>query len=310
MKPRIKWLAGLLALVAVPYYWLLIDNRPGGAPPRALDLAELRRLADAVPGPKPDEIAVQIVGWRRVPGTLMAAGTGLKRVLVGIYAIRVRGPWGDVMIDSGFSAADAKRLGLERFVPAEQAKVDAALRTARRIVFTHEHPDHLYGLLRLPDFARVAGRALVPPEQGPDAPLAGEAPWPRGSRHRLTPFSYAGMTAIAPGVVLIRTPGHTPGSQMVYVRLARGREVVFAGDTATMARSWEELRARSRLLSDFLAPEDRAAVFGWLKALQALHRAAPAVFIAPGHDFEYLLHKAPRDTFRFRFDRAPDGPAE
>ncbi|MET0372872.1 MAG: MBL fold metallo-hydrolase [Rhizorhabdus sp.] len=302
MKPRIKWLAAVLLLIAGPYYWLLIDNRPGSAPPRAIDLAGLRRLADAVPGPKPETIAVQIVGWRRVPGTVMAAGTGLKRTLVGIYAIRVRGPWGDVMIDSGFSAADADRLGLEKFTPAEQARVDAALRTARRIVVTHEHPDHLYGQLRLPDFARVAPRALILREQGPDAPLAGKAPWPRGARGRIAPFSYNGMTAIAPGVVLVRTPGHTPGSQMIYVRLAGGREVLFAGDTATMARNWKELRARSRLVSDFLAPEDRTAVFGWLKALQALHRAAPAVFIVPGHDFEYLLHNAPRDSFRMNFD--------
>jgi glyoxylase-like metal-dependent hydrolase (beta-lactamase superfamily II) len=224
-----------------------------------------------------------------------------------MYAIRVRGPWGDIVIDSGLGPADAERLQLERFVPRDQARFDAALRTARLIVLTHEHPDHLNGLLRLPQFPRVAPRALLLPEQRPDAPLARAAPWPAGSRAALPRFDYKGMAAIAPGVVLIRTPGHTPGAQMVFVRLAGGREVLLAGDTATVARSWREVRARSRLLSDFLAPEDRAAVFDWLKALRALHRAAPEVFIVPGHDFEYVEDHAPADVFRFRFgEPAPD----
>ena len=54
--------------------------------------------------------------------------------------------------------------------------------------------------------------------------------------------------AVAPGVVVIPAPSHTLGSQMVFVKLADGREFLFAGDIATMASSWRELRARSRLI--------------------------------------------------------------
>jgi glyoxylase-like metal-dependent hydrolase (beta-lactamase superfamily II) len=38
-----------------------------------------------------------------------------------------------------------------------------------------------------------------------------------------------GVIQFAPGVVLIKAAGHTPGSQMVHVRLASGKEVMLVG---------------------------------------------------------------------------------
>ena len=91
-----------------------------------------------------------------------------------------------------------------------QARVDAALRRARLIVFTHEHVDHLGGLLRLSDWRAVIAHALITQEQTPTGTVARTLPWPKGAAAAIHPFRYTGMVAIAPGVVLIRTPGHTP----------------------------------------------------------------------------------------------------
>ncbi|MCA1662557.1 MAG: MBL fold metallo-hydrolase [Novosphingobium sp.] len=301
MKRRYKLLLALLVLIGVPYYWLLIDNRPGDGPGAQLDIAELRRLAESIPGPKPEAVAVQTVGWRRVPGTLFVAGGGLKRNLLTIQAGLLSGPWGEIVIDGGFGAQDAEEFGLEAFRPDHQARVDAAMRRARRIVFTHEHLDHIGGLLRLPDFAQVAPKALITPEQMRGNRWADGLPWPRGARESLRAFRYSGMTAIAPGVVLIRTPGHTPGSQMVYARLADGREALFAGDTATMERSWRQVRARSRLVGDLMVGEDRAAVFAWLKAVNRLHRENPELIVIAGHDEEALRFAKPPPGIAFEF---------
>ncbi len=290
MRHRYKLLIALLVLTGIPFYWLLVDNRPGSATPAVIDIAEARRLAASIPGPPPETVHVQQVGWRRLPGTLFVAGGGLKRNLISIYALELNGPWGSIVIDSGMGAEEAGQMGLERYSPADQSKVDAALRTARVIVFTHEHSDHIAGLLRLPDFAAVARKALIPPEQAPDGLKTRDLPWPADARRAFPPFAYTGMKAIAPGVVLIRTPGHTPGSQMIFARLANGREYLFAGDTATMARSWQQTRARSRLVGDFIVGEDRAAVFGWLKAIRAAQAANPELVVIPGHDYETLLY--------------------
>ena len=290
MRRRYKLLIALLLLIGIPFYWLLVDNRPGNAKPAVIDIAQARRLAAALPGAPPETVSVQQVGWRRVPGAVFVAGGGLKRNLISIYALKLDGPWGGIVIDSGMGPAEAAQMGLERYSPKDQAKVDAALRAARLIVFTHEHPDHIAGLLHLPDFDAVVQKALIPAEQAPDGRKAGELPWPPHARRAIPPFAYTGMTAIAPGVVLIRTPGHTPGSQMIFARLANGREYLFTGDTATMARSWEQLRARSRLVGDFIVGEDRAAVFGWLKAIRAAKVAEPKLVVVPGHDYETLLY--------------------
>ena len=305
MRRRYKILLALVAIIGAPYYWLLIDNRPGDDPGPVIRIADLRRLADTIPGPHPEAVAIQQIGWRRVPGTLFVAGGGLKRNLLSIQAGLISGPWGEVVVDSGFGTADAEMFGLEVYQPANQARVDAAMRRARLIVFTHEHADHIGGLLRLDDWAKVLPRALIIPEQGPSDAVARSLPWPRGAAAAIHPFRYTGMAAIAPGVVVIRTPGHTPGSQMVYARLADGREYLFAGDTATMARNWEQLRARSRLIGDLIAHEDRRAVFGWLKAIRRLHRAAPAMTIIPGHEYEALAFEAPRHRLGFEFPPAP-----
>lgn len=304
MRRRYKLLLAALVTGGVPYYWLLIDNHERDVPERRLDLRELRRLADSVPGAKPQEVVVQQVAWRRLPGALMVAGGGLKRNNVVVQSFLLTRPaGGDIVIDTGFSEADARAGRFERHIGEWQGRVDAAMRRAGLILFTHEHLDHIGGLLHLRDFAAVARRALITPEQLGGNRWSDSLPWPRGARAAIRPFRYRGMAAVAPGVVLIRTPGHTPGSQMIFARLANGREYLFTGDTATMDRSWLLVRGRSRLVTDLIAPEDRAAVLGWLGAVRRLKLEDPAIVIVPGHDYEVLTD--PRRHTHVRFDFPP-----
>ncbi len=67
------------------------------------------------------------------------------------------------------------------------------------------------------------------------------------------------MQAVAPGVVVIPMPGHTPGSQVVYVRRADGVELLFLGDIVWNARNLRERRGKSRLIG-WLAGEDAPAL--------------------------------------------------
>src|SRR5262249_41940378 len=45
-------------------------------------------------------------------------------------------------------------------------------------------------------------------------------------------LDYPQYYPVAPGVVLIRSPGHSPDSQMVFIRLQSGREILHSVDSA------------------------------------------------------------------------------
>jgi glyoxylase-like metal-dependent hydrolase (beta-lactamase superfamily II) len=199
-----------------------------------------------------------------------------------------------IVIDSGLTAADARAMEMEAYGPNTQARIERALGEAGLVLVTHEHPDHQGALVALGGLPLLQA-ARLNPGQTRSAPLAAKLAWLAGAAPtaRITPGA---PQAVAPGVVVIPAPSHTPGSQMIYVRLANGRELLFAGDIATFGQSWEETRARSRLVSEHFAPEDRHEVFAWLRTIRALRDSAPALIILPGHDPEWIGdpdHKVP-----------------
>ena len=78
------FLLALLLLIGGPVYWLLLDSRSydvlaaNAAPAKRLDIADLRQLANAIPGQKPSAVSLELSAWKRLPGDLLAAGSGLR----------------------------------------------------------------------------------------------------------------------------------------------------------------------------------------------------------------------------------------
>ncbi len=297
----------LLVVAGLPYYWLFIDSRPGDAQPKAVSIVRLRELAAKIPGQRPVSVEMEEVAYARVPGNVFVAGSGIKRKYFGFMAFRLPVPGsGAAIIDTGMTEAVASELGVERFIAPAQAKVDAAVRQAGLILATHEHSDHMAGLAALSSDPAIA-RARLGQQQLPNAPLAGRLPW--ANRTGLTAtIAPGGPQALAPGIVAIPAPSHTPGSQMIYVQLASGKEYLFAGDIATMAQSWRELRGRSRLITDYVAKEDRRETFAWLMTIRRLAADAPELRIIPGHDFEWILDTKNRTGIRRGFTSPPVQP--
>ena len=290
----------LLLLFGVPYYWLLIDNRPGNAVAKPISIGQLRALAAAKPGFAPIQVEVELVAYRRLPGALFVAGNGIKRRLIGVMVWRLPVPGsGPVVIDSGMNAEAAKAMGMESFSPEAWTKVEQALDEASQIVITHEHADHLGGVVSL-GRRDLLERVRFNPQQLPGNRWTDLLAWPQGDLPQPS-INGTAPVAIAPGVVVIPAASHTDGSQMVFVRLADGREFLFTGDIATMAQSWQELRARSRLIGDHLAPESRGEVFAWLKTVRALKAQSPGLIVLPGHDFEWLIQPENKGKVQFHF---------
>ena len=309
MLRRHKWRAAFLVLFLMglaAFGWLLRWNGAGEPQPRPVSMVQLRALAAASPGPVPVELAAERVAYRRLPQDLLAAGTGLEPRILAVWAFRITMADGStILIDTGMTGAQTSTMGLDGFDSEGAGRISRALRAARLIIPTHEHVDHLGGLAALLRSDRAAGeaalaRTLLNRGQLPDQPLSAQLDWPMPVSASAR-IADGAPQAAAPGVVVIPAPGHTPGSQMIYLRTADGREWLFTGDTASFDANWKELRGRSMLMQ-MIAPEDRAAVFGWLATIRTLKAQAPGLIVIPGHDYSALFDSSRQPLMPLTFE--------
>jgi glyoxylase-like metal-dependent hydrolase (beta-lactamase superfamily II) len=279
----------LILIVAVPYYWLLMDTGPGSVAPRMIDIARLRALADGQIGPRPVSIEYAAVASDVEPGTLLVAGGGLRSEETAVFVWHLPTPGGDTVINSGLTGDQAVASGFAVYRDGDQATVDRWLGTARRVIFTSEEIDHVGGLVaQLAASPALAAKVIGNPDQLNAIRLLTPAvsgmlkPAPEAL---LRPSGYG---VIAPGIAVVRAPGHLPGGQLIYVHLQNGREFLFLGDIAPMHRNIEWQRPRSRYAAEWLGSEDRAATLAWIKGIAALKARAPALTLVYGHDYGWL----------------------
>jgi len=96
---------------------------------------------------------------------------------------------------------------------------------------------------------------------------------------------YEMLLPVAPGIVLIRAPGHTPGHQMVYVHVREGVEYLLIGDIGWSLDNVTELKLRpeatiNRINED---PEALMAQLRWLNGI-----LQEGILVVPSHDDELL----------------------
>ncbi len=278
--------AVLAAVTIAASYWLFYDNRMPASGNFPLDIAAVRREAGRLPGPGPVRIETEMLAHRRVPQIAMVAGTDWGKVDIAQLSHRLVWPNASLIIDTGFDEATARQFEVAHYDHGAWQRITGAIEQANAIVVTHEHSDHLGGLVAHPRLATVLPRALLNPEQVGDSPYIRPLRWPANARDGYRPLRYQSLRVIAPGVVLIRAPGHTPGSQMIYVRRADGREFLFMGDVASLADNVRLERIRSRLVTDYITHEDRSAVMRQTQALHTLAARYPDLVLVPGHDAE------------------------
>jgi glyoxylase-like metal-dependent hydrolase (beta-lactamase superfamily II) len=151
---------------------------------------------------------------------------------------------------------------LARFVIPERETLTAGLRTlgyragdVTHVVLSHLHQDHIGGLAELPDAEIIVSDAEWMTLSHPFAPVNGlmrehiDLPGLRWNRvtpeatadAALLPFRNARDLFGDGSLVLLPTPGHTPGSVSLLVRQTGHPPIVLVGDLTYDVRSLAEL---------------------------------------------------------------------
>jgi glyoxylase-like metal-dependent hydrolase (beta-lactamase superfamily II) len=198
-----------------------------------------------------------------------------------------------ILVDTGETAA-ARDIPFARFDVAPEQELPAALAAAGlsagdldQVVLTHMHGDHMDGAVHLGGrpvlvhdaelafahsrLSRVFQRVLRQPipEGVTFTPLALDG-GPFGAFAASRPLTGDGR------VVVVATPGHTPGHVSVVCVDDDGRHVLLAGDATDTV---EQLRARR---PDAVGPDPKAHV-QTLDRILAHGREHPTVYL-PSHD--------------------------
>jgi glyoxylase-like metal-dependent hydrolase (beta-lactamase superfamily II) len=282
-----RWLLALglfVVVLSAGYYWLFGDGGALSSAEYSFDINTVRKTAASMAGARGTDIQVETLSHKAVPETTMVAGTGWRQVDLVRVAYRVAFPDQSIVIDTAYDAETARKRGENRYDDEAWLRLQEGMRSATHIIVTHEHADHIGGLLASPYWKEVLPKALITEEQFDNPQGSLPLTWPEDSRGKYKPLRYDTLLAIAPGVVLIKAPGHTPGSQMIYVQLAGGQEYLFMGDVASLLDNVRQTSIRSRLVTKFISGDDRAEVVAETKALHRLAVDEPNIVLVPGHD--------------------------
>lgn len=252
------------------------------------DIDAIRQASRLIPGPRPLRLNfVTFAESRRTKNFSVKDAPAIPSVQART-AFQVVYPDSYVMVDAGMDLDTHRFFGRgaeEPYDARAAADIARAVRGARLILVTHEHGDHVGGVVRSPDASALAPKTILTKTQVEILQTKPQMPEIRLSEEqarRYVVVDYAPYLPVAPGLVLIKAAGHTPGSQMVYVALTSGREYLLVGDT-----TWH--MDGVRLVKGKDAPwvtEDETAVLAQLRWLNELTRTAPELVIVASHDEE------------------------
>ena len=271
-----------LALLAILF---LSPQKPAGW---TADIGEIRQASKLIPGRAPLRINVLKFAESRRAKKFSVKGAPDEPSVQARTAFQIVYADGYIMLDAGMDQQVHNFFGrgvVEPYDANAAKQVEQAVAGARSIIVTHEHGDHVAGVIHTPSAKDLASKTILTRDQiktlltNPQMPEIKLTP-EIASRYHVIDYDH--YMPFAPGIVLIKAPGHTPGSQMVYVRLDSGREYLFIGDTAWHMDGVRQIKGKD-------APwiqEDEESLTAQLTWLNRLYNTDRNLVIVASHDDE------------------------
>jgi len=254
--------------------------------PFEADLSDIRVMEAVLPGKRPSQINVVNVAASIRPNKFVIEGGDDTPTVMPRTAYQLVYDDATVMLDSGLDKAthDSFSDGVEEPYDMDAfVQLKSALDQARLIIFTHYHADHVAGVLTAENFDLLASKTIVTRNTADFLVHRPHRPHLQISENQAARFielDYQKYYPVAPGIVMIKSPGHSPDSQMVYIRLDTGKEYLHAVDSAWNMQNIVQVRGKA-------APwvkEDKAAIMGQLRWLNNFLKTEPDITVLVTHD--------------------------
>lgn len=253
-----------------------------------VDLDHLRALAHIVPGALPVALnGIKFAASIR-PRKFVIEGGDETPVTMPRTVYQVVYDDGAVMLDAGMDKATHDSFGEgEPYDMAAFAGLKRALDTARMIVLTHYHADHVGGVVTADNADALARKTVATVDTLSwmmNQPHRPHLKIDAGQAARFIALDYRRYYPLAPGLVLIKAAGHSPDMQMAYLRLRSGEEFLHSVDAAW---NMDNIRAIKGKAAPWVK-EDVPAVMAQLAWLNGVMQREPSLNILVTHDGEWL----------------------
>ena len=258
-------------------------------------LTQIRDASRAIPGALPTSINfVKFAESHRTYSVVIEDG-GEEPFISARTAFQIVYQDGSVMIDAGMDQTDHQFYGfgrVEPYWPERNQMVQDALRQANMVLITHEHGDHIAGVIRSDIRDEIASKTILTKAQVNtliDSPQLPEIGLTENLAAKYIVIDYDKFLPIAPGIVLVRAAGHTPGHQIIYAQLETGIEYVFIGDIGWSLDNVIEIKPRPQSTINRIGEDPQALVtqLTWLNGLLKEN-----LLVIPSHDDSLLIEYA------------------
>lgn len=307
LKWSIRIGGALIVILGALFWWLMLSgSNAAKTAPGVFDLEDWRSKASAPVETLPSSIRILEIGRDTAPPFAAQAGRFGAPVAMSYNAVEISYDDRSLVIGGAVDRATAERMALSkeewRFSDTAYSDLTDTMLAAEQVLMTHEHLDHVMAIARHPDAAALAQNLVLNAPQIEALPLFADGTLDP-ALVSLQPGLSGAVTSIAPGVVIIPAAGHTPGSQLVFIRLQNGEEILLIGDIVWNMGAIEALKTRPVLTQYMVfSPnyEDRDAIKKQVRALHDMMETSPSLIVLPAHDRAWLIEAAQIEGIAFQ----------